>query len=130
MKWYHVGIKAAKSEASVRFYRDILGLEVIDRVEIWGKQFNFVGNDTISIEIEQANPGDTPSDPSSMTGLNHFSLVVDDIHALVEQARKKGAGVLMDPFHPRPDRLTTFIRDPDGVMIKLIQFVSKDPAGG
>ena len=123
MKWYHVGIKAAASEASVLFYRDILGLEVIDRVEIWGKQFIFVGNDTISIEIEQANPGDTPSDPSSMTGLNHFSLIVEDIRELVSQAREKGACVLMDPFHPRPDRLTTFLRDPDGVMIQLIQFV-------
>ncbi len=123
MKWYHVGLKAASSDASVQFYRDILGLEVIDRVEIWGKQFVFVGNDTISIEIEQANPGDTQADPSAMTGLNHFSLVVKDIHALVEQARKKGACVLMDPFHPRPDRLTTFLRDPDGVMIQLIQFV-------
>ncbi len=130
MKWYHVGLKAASSDASVQFYRDILGLEVTDRVEIWGKQFVFVGNDTISIEIEQANPGDTQADPSAMTGLNHFSLVVKDIHALVGQARKKGACVLMDPFHPRPDRLTTFIRDPDGVMIQLIQFVSKDPAGG
>lgn len=123
MKWYHVGIKAAASEASVLFYRDILGLEVIDRVEIWGKQFIFVGNDTISIEIEQANPGDTPSGPSSMTGLNHFSVVVEDIRALVDKAREKGADVLMDPFHPRPDRLTTFVRDPDGVMIQLIQFV-------
>lgn len=123
MKWYHVGIKAAASESSVQFYRDILGLEVIDRVEIWGKQFIFVGNDTVSIEIEQANPGDTPSDPSSMTGLNHFSVVVEDIRALVSKAREKGACVLMDPFHPRPDRLTTFVRDPDGVMIQLIQFV-------
>ncbi|MDD3250716.1 MAG: VOC family protein [Smithellaceae bacterium] len=123
MKWYHVGIKAAASEASVQFYRDILGLEVIDRVEIWGKQFIFVGNDTISIEIEQANLGDTPSDPSSMTGLNHFSLVVEDIRALADKAREKGADVLMEPFHPRPDRLTTFVRDPDGVLIQLIQFV-------
>lgn len=123
MKWYHVGIKAAASEASVQFYRDILGLEVIDRVEIWGKQFIFVGNDTISIEIEQANPGDTPSDPSFMTGLNHFSLVVEDIRALTDKAREKGADVLMEPFHPRPDRLTTFVRDPDGVLIQLIQFV-------
>ncbi len=128
MKWYHVGIKAASGEASVRFYRDILGLEVIDRVKIWGKPFIFVGNDTVSIEIEQANPGDTPSDPSSMTGLNHFSLIVEDIQTLVSHAREKGACVLMDPFHPRPDRLTTFIRDPDGVMIQLIEFVSDDPA--
>jgi lactoylglutathione lyase len=123
MKWYHLGIKAKDSEASIRFYRDILGLDIIDTVEIWGKKFTFVGNDTIQIEIEQANPGDAQADPSSMTGLNHFSVVVDDIHGLVKEARVKNAGVLMDPFNPRPDRLTTFIKDPDGVLIQVIQYV-------
>jgi lactoylglutathione lyase len=123
MKWYHLGIKAKDSEASIRFYRDILGLDIIDTVEIWGKKFTFVGNDTIQIEIEQANPGDAQADPSSMTGLNHFSVVVDDIHGFVKEARVKSADVLMDPFNPRPDRLTTFIKDPDGVLIQVIQYV-------
>ncbi len=123
MKWYHIGIKAKDSEASIRFYRDILGLDVVDTVEVWGKKFTFVGNDTIQIEIEQANPGDTQADPSTMTGLNHFSVVVDDIHKLVKEVRGKSADVLMDPFNPRPDRLTTFIRDPDGVLIQVIQYV-------
>ena len=123
MKWYHIGIKAKDSEAAIRFYREILGLAVVDAVEVWGKKFTFVGNDTIQIEIEQANPGDTPADPSAMTGLNHFSVVVDDIHKLVKEARAKGADVLMDPFSSRPDRLTTFIKDPDGVLIQVIQYV-------
>lgn len=123
MKWYHIGIKAKDSAAAIAFYRDILGLTIVDTVEIWGKKFTFVGNATIQIEIEQANPDDTPADPSTMTGLNHFSVVVDDIQGLVKEARAKGANVLMDPFNPRPDRLTTFIKDPDGVLIQIIQYV-------
>lgn len=123
MKWYHIGIKVRDSEASIRFYRDILGLDIVDAVEVWGKKFTFVGNDTIQIEIEQANPGDTQADPSAMTGLNHFSVVVDDIHKFVKEARGKSADVLMDPFNPRPDRFTTFIEDPDGVLIQVIQYV-------
>jgi len=125
MKWYHLGIKAKDSEASIRFYRDILGLTIVDTVEIWGKKFTFVGNDTIQIEIEQANPGDAQADPSTMTGLNHFSVVVEDIQKLVRDAKGKGANVLMDPFQPRPDRFTTFIKDPDGVLIQVIQYVKE-----
>jgi len=34
MKWYHVGIKAKDSEASIRFYRDILGFDIVDTVEV------------------------------------------------------------------------------------------------
>lgn len=125
MRWYHVGIKAKDAGASIRFYSEILGLHIVDTVEIWGKTFTFVGNDTIRIEIEQANPGDTQADPATMTGLNHFSVVVEDIQALVKDARGRGAQVLMDPFSPRPDRLTTFIKDPDGVLIQLIEYVDK-----
>ncbi|HNZ31566.1 MAG: VOC family protein [Smithellaceae bacterium] len=122
MKWYHIGIKAKDSAKSIRFYQNVLGLRVVDTAEILGKTFTFVGNDTIQIEIEQANPGDTQADPSSMTGLNHFSVVVEDIQKLVKEARNKGADILMDPFQPRPDRFTTFIRDPDGVLIQIIQY--------
>jgi catechol 2,3-dioxygenase-like lactoylglutathione lyase family enzyme len=123
MKWYHVGIKAKDSEASIRFYQDILGLDIVDTVDVWGKKFTFVGNDTIQIEIEQANPGDTQADATCMTGMNHFCIVVDDIGCFVKEARAKGANVLVDPFNPRPDRLTTFINDPDGVLIQVIQYV-------
>jgi lactoylglutathione lyase len=123
MKWYHLGIKTKDSEASIRFYRDILGLDIVDTVEILGKKFTFVGNDTIQIEIEQGNPGDIQADPSSMTGLNHFSVVVDDIYGFVKEASANGANVLIDPFNPRPDRLTTFINDPDGVLIQVIQYI-------
>ncbi|MDD4860864.1 MAG: VOC family protein, partial [Smithellaceae bacterium] len=83
MKWCHIGIKAKDSESSIRFYREILGLAIVDTVDVWGKKFTFVGNDTIQIEIEQANPGDIQADPSTMTGLNHFSVVVNDIHRFV-----------------------------------------------
>jgi catechol 2,3-dioxygenase-like lactoylglutathione lyase family enzyme len=123
MKWYHLGIKARDSEASIRFYMEVLGLAIVDTVDVWGKKFTFVGNDTIQIEIEQANPDDTQADPSSMTGMNHFSVVVEDIHGFVKEARAKGASVLMEPFNPRPDRLTAFISDPDGVLIQIIQYV-------
>jgi catechol 2,3-dioxygenase-like lactoylglutathione lyase family enzyme len=123
MKWYHVGIRAKDREASVRFYQNVLGLAVVDNVEILGKIFTFVGNDTIQIEIEEARPGDVQADPSAMTGLNHICVVVDDIRKLLCKAKDQGAEVLMDPFQPRPDRFTTFLRDPDGVLIQVIQYV-------
>jgi len=89
-----------------------------------GKKMNrSLRPDTIQIEMEQAKPGDTQADPLSMTGLNHISVVVDDIHVFVKDARGKGANVLNDPIHPRPDRLTSFIKDPDGVLIQVIQYV-------
>ena len=38
-------------EKSLEFYCDILGLRIVDEVDILGKKFYFVGNDDFSIEI-------------------------------------------------------------------------------
>jgi lactoylglutathione lyase len=122
MRFYHLGIKTKDLAASRRFYCEWLGLREIETVEILGKKFYFIGNDSFQIELEEGNPGDTQAEPSRMTGLNHMSLVVDDIHALVKNLKEKGAAVL-DPFHPRPDRWTTFLNDPDGVLIQIIQYI-------
>ena len=123
MKFYHLGIKARDVGKSLHFYCEILGLKIIETVDIMGKTFHFVGNDSFQIEIEGGNPGDTQSNAATMTGLNHLSLVVDDIHSLVEQLNENGVKPLFDPIQPRPDRWTTFISDPDGVLIQLIQYV-------
>jgi lactoylglutathione lyase len=123
MKFYHLGIKAKDVEESLRFYCDVLGLRKIETVSILGKNFYFVGNDSFQIEIEPGNPGDTRADASTMTGLNHISLVVDDIQELVRKLKEKGVKPLFEPLQPRPDRWTTFVQDPDGVLIQIIQYV-------
>ncbi|MFA6345392.1 MAG: VOC family protein, partial [Syntrophales bacterium] len=56
MKWDHCGIRAADLERSLRFYTDVLGLELLEVVTVLDQPFYFVGNDTVRIEIEQANP--------------------------------------------------------------------------
>lgn len=122
MKWYHLGIKVKDINESLRFYCDILGLRKIETVSILGKNYHFVGNESFQIELEEGNPGDVQANPGAMTGMNHFSVVVDDIHGLAAGLRERGVQML-DPFQPRPDRWTTFLHDPDGVLIQIIQYV-------
>ncbi len=124
MKWNHVGIKSANVERSLDFYCKVLGLRLIDSAEILGKKFIFVGNDSISIEIEQCNPSDTQANASSMTGLNHISLTIEeDIHACVKRLKERNAKIVLEPLSPRPDRMVSFIEDPDGVLIQIIMYV-------
>lgn len=125
MKFYHLGIKAKDVQESLRFYCDIMGLRKIETVSIMGKNFHFVGNDTFQIEIEGGNPGDTQANASTMTGLNHISLIVEDIQALAVRLKEMGVKLLFEPLQPRPDRWTTFVQDPDGVLIQIIQYVAQ-----
>ena len=121
MKWDHVGIKSSDMEKSLTFYCDLLGLEKQQELDIFGKSFVFVGNDTVSIEIEAGNPDDTRIDPRTQTGLYHLAFTVDDVSALVERLRSEGVPIALEPLPTRPDRLVAFVEDPDGAFVQLIQ---------
>jgi len=126
MKWNHVGIKSSDVGRSLRFYCDLLGFEKQEEIEILGKSFVFVGNASTSIEIEAGNPGEQPSNPRFQTGMNHLSFTVDDVVALVERLKSAGVPIVLEPLSTRPDRVTAFVEDPDGVFVQLIQL---RPAG-
>ena len=124
MKWDHLGIKSADVEKSLRLYCEILGLEKQEDLEIFGKRFIFVGNDTISIEIEAGSPGDRRIDPRAQTGLYHLAFTVEDVTGLVERLRSQGVPIALEPMSTRPDRLVACVEDPDGAFIQLIQLLT------
>ncbi len=123
MRWNHVGIKTANLERSLAFYCDVLGLERTESVTILNKDYHFVGNDTISIEIEEGKPGDSQADMKELTGLYHLAFTVDDIEATAAMLREKNVPFVIPPVQLRPDRKICFILDPDGVYIQLIEYV-------
>jgi len=124
MKWDHIGIKTSDVDKSLRFYTDILGLERQEELEIMGKRFYFVGNDTVSIEIEAGNPNDTQVDPRTQNGLYHLAFTVDDVEGLVDRLKSEGIPIALEPVSTRSDRIVAFVEDPDGAFIQLIQRLS------
>ena len=76
MKWDHCGIRATDLERSLRFYTDVLGLELLEVVTVLDQPFYFVGNDTVRIEIEQANPAQLVAATGTQAGLYHLAFEV------------------------------------------------------
>jgi len=127
MKWDHAGIKVADMDRSLQFYCGLLGFEIQEDLDIFGRRFVFVGNESTSMEIEQGNPGDTQMDPRFQTGQNHLAFLVDDVRALVERLKSQGVPVVLEPLSTRPDRVVSFIEDPDGIFIQLIELMDPKP---
>ena len=123
MRLEHVGIKTSDIEKSLHFYCDILGLQRIEDVEVYGKTFYFVGNENALIEIEAGGPDDTQAAPRFQTGLYHLAFIVEDVKGMVERLKKQGVSIALEPMISRSDRLTAFVEDPDGVFIQLIELV-------
>jgi len=127
MKWDHCGIRAADLERSLRFYTDVLGLELLEVVTVLDQPFYFVGNDTVRIEIEQANPAQISAAMGPQAGLYHLAFEVDDLEGAAARLRDAGAQFLLPPSQFREDRKIAFILDPDGVFIQLIQYLNRTP---
>ena len=125
MKWDHVGIKSSNIEKSLQFYCNVLGFEVQEKLEILGKHFYFVGDESTSIEIEAGAPDDKQVDPRFQTGLYHLAFIVEDMEGLVSRLKKEEVPIVLEPFSTRPDRQVAFIEDPDGVFIQFIELLDK-----
>ena len=119
LRWDHTGIKTADLACSLQFYCDILGLQQREVVEVLGRPYYFVGNASIQLETEAANPTDTQADMRGLTGLYHLVLAVDDLDALAARLREHNVRFILPPAQFRPDRKIAFIADPDGVFIQL-----------
>ena len=124
MYLHHSGIKSADINKSIDFYTRILGLEILEKIDLVGRSFYFIGNDRTRIEIEQANPGDEMILVDKGFGLYHLAFAVENIEELAVRLKCESVRFIMEPVQLRPDRKIAFIEDPDGVRIQLIEFVA------
>ena len=126
MRYLHTMVRVTDLDASLRFYRDLLGLQETRRME------NEAGRYTL---IFLAAPADRPRaeaerapeveltfnwDPEPYAGgrnFGHLAYKVDDIYAACRRLRDGGV-VINRP--PRDGRMA-FVRSPDGISIELLQ---------
>lgn len=137
---HHTALSTGDLERSLRFYRDVLGFEVVmdhrwprgtpnmDRtmdLPDTAARCVLLRAANAMIEIfEYESPSPEPGDPNRPLcdhGITHLCLEVDDIDA--EYARLVEAGMR---FHAPPVQndgaKMTYGRDPDGNAIELIEF--------
>ena len=138
----HTGITVSDIRKSMAFYRDVLGFEVSEIFDCHGELFEGItGIDGVHMEIAYAEaPGHTiellkyvsPGDcaPSTLRtchpGHMHLALMVEDIEAVADAA-KAGGFEPMSPVIPtvkdgeRKGWRAIYLRDPDGVVIELME---------
>jgi lactoylglutathione lyase len=126
MRTLHLGLRVADPDRAVAFYTAV-GYEVVGRVpETPSGQLTMLklpDDDVVSLELV-FDPTDGGSGRG--TGLSHFVIQVESMAAMVTELRAKGIEVA-EPGSPdgSADFLTTWVTDPDGNRIELVQW----PAG-
>jgi len=119
MKYLHTMVRVTDLDASIGFYRDALGLELLSVREVPAGRFTLAflaapGDHTAQVELTHN------WDPEAYTGgrnFGHLAYAVDDIYAKCAALQAAGVTVLRPP---RDGRMA-FVRSPDGISIELLQ---------
>ncbi len=138
----HTGIVVSDMDRSLPFYRDLLGMEIwadfkddsayaqavtdVPGANIW--MVKLKAADGVSIELLQylSHPQQIPEESKACdVGCNHVALQVVDIDALYDKLKSHGIRFHAPPtVSPDGGAKVTYCRDPEGVIIELVQILS------
>ena len=125
----HVGIAVSDLQASLAFFKDVLGLQVEASEEIGSQRVRatFLNTGQSTFEMLEATAADSPIAKfieKRGAGMHHVALRVDDIEAALVHLRSRGIRLIDDK--PRPGAegaLVAFIHPSaaQGVLVELKQ---------
>ena len=124
MKYLHTMVRVTDIEASLKFYCDALGLEMLSRRDNEGGRYTLVflcapGDNTAQIELTYNWPDASGKYEQYGGGRNfgHVAYAVDDIYATGKRLMEHGVTI----NRPPRDGRMAFVRSPDNVSIELLQ---------
>jgi glyoxylase I family protein len=142
----HVGISVANLERSIAFYRDLLGMRLIQEVPMRGANYDAImglkgtegriavlrtGNLEIEL-LEFKRPASRPVEPGrhvSDQGISHFVIHVEDIAGLYARLETAGVRVHSALVHFASCATTAvYFCDPDGNFIEMLEEKIPGPA--
>lgn len=119
MKYLHAMVRVRDLPASLRFYRDALGLVETRRHDVPQGRFTLVylaAPANLEAEIELTWNYDD-EDYGDARNFGHLAFAVDDIHAACERLQAHGVTI----NRPPRDGRMAFVRSPDGISVELLQ---------
>jgi lactoylglutathione lyase len=119
MKYLHTMVRVTDIAASLRFYCEALGLEVIRQRDVPAGRFTLVflappGQPDAQVELTHN------WDPEAYNGgrnFGHLAYEVDDIYAACRRLQEHGVTI----NRPPRDGRMAFVRSPDNISIELLQ---------
>lgn len=120
---FHVSIKTQKPNASVRFYKDVLGMEEAPRPPfefpgVWLKLNTSVGEVPLHLYTDDAALNDDGTTPEGTGRIDHLAFTAHGFQEMRERCKRLG----VDYRERRIPSLTLvqlFFYDPNGVQLEL-----------
>ncbi|QFU83932.1 VOC family protein [Natronorubrum aibiense] len=132
---HHVGITVSDLEETLPFYRDVLGLEVVDRFHVGGEAFSdavgvedargefaHLEAEGCRIELVEYEPEarGVPAAGLNQPGATHVGLAVDDLEAVAD-ALPEDVPTVSGPRTTESGTSIMFVRDPESNPVELLE---------
>lgn len=126
---HHCGISVPDLDASIAWYRDMLGFTLEKRLLIEGLSASVAflrhGNFFIELfEIKDAEPlpegRSYPNQDIQTHGTKHIAFAVDDVREYINSLKKRGVDIAMD-VNMMEGKAMAFIRDNAGNLIEVVE---------
>jgi len=136
----HTAIIVKDIEKSIRFYRDMLGLELLYTLSAGGRELSkgvgledadlkvamFKAGDALVEVTEYVNPKGRPHDRRPCdVGEMHLAFKVKDVQKHYEELKSKGVKFNAPPSvieeGPNKGWIWTYFKDPDGAQLELVE---------
>ena len=121
-KYLHTRFRVSDMEKSIIFYRDILGMKVIEqKISPRGSKLVFLSFPDIDCELElcsfpESGSVQVPED------LVHLAFEVDDLNMCIEKLKEAGIPITEGPVESSNGTRFIFTEDPDKYEIELMQY--------
>ena len=137
----HVGIVVSDMDASLKFYKELLGLKIKSLVDEEGEFLDnmlahknvknkvaklFAGNGNTLVELIDSKSFANKKDRNFFTiGASHFAFTVDNLQETYEYLLKNNIKFTAPPqLTPDGYAKVTFCEDPDGTPIELVEVLN------
>ncbi|MDO9580890.1 MAG: VOC family protein [Bacteroidales bacterium] len=134
----HTGIVVVDLEASLHFYRDLLGFHIAKQMEEAGDYIDNISSlrnvkvttvkmtspsgQMIELLKYQSHPAEQKNRQICEIGISHIAFTVDDLDIEYERLKDKGIQFNSPPqLSPDGYAKVTFCRAPEGTLIELVE---------
>jgi lactoylglutathione lyase len=129
MRILHTMLRVGDLDQSLRFYCEVLGMNLLRRKDYPGGEFTLAfvgyGNESEEAVLELTHNWGTKAYTLG-NAYGHIAVGVDDIYATCAMIQERGGTVTREPGPMKHgSTVIAFVEDPDGYKVELIQLSSK-----
>lgn len=125
-RFIYTGIRVKNMDESIRFYTEILGMEIAEKRErtepTKGEVATMKSPDSTQLLELNFYENNSPFYTPYLNGedLDHLAFDVENLESVVANLKSKGIEIVVEPYQIGGWR-EAFIKDPNGIWIELLQ---------